>query len=263
MACTFCEDTAFPAGRLAGPFYFTDLDEQAFGLFLGWLIAGWTGCSLEQRKPGAGVSAKQVLGRTDATIKAAASSGTHGAQKSTSHSPPVVTAMDGETFIGSANKFLTGPHDFHSLQHYLCLYVLAARFEAESLKNRVIDLVRAYYRGQNMTAPAFRIEYVYASVDAKHGLKMRKFLVGTAAYRAIVEAASAPKTWVLSEPMRKMVAGGGDLAMDFAEAAVRLSSGEEGPVDVRRVGEDDCTVWHEHERTGVCGKGVAREPWEA
>ncbi|KAI9653914.1 MAG: hypothetical protein M1831_005599 [Alyxoria varia] len=262
-ACTLCKDTAFPAGRLTGPFYFPDLDEQAFGLFLGWLIAGWAGWAGEQRKTSATTRAKQALDHADATVNVSTSLGTQHAQRPTSHPPPAVTAMDDEAFIASANKSLSGPRDFHSLQHYLCLYVLAARFEAESLKNRVIDLVRAYYRGQNMTAPAFRIEYVYSHVDGRQGIKLRKFLVGTAVYRAIVEAAGSAKTWTLNDPMRKVVAGGGDLAADFAEAAVKLAGGEEGPVDVRRFGEDDCTVWHEHERTRVCKKGPASEPWEA
>jgi hypothetical protein len=31
---------------------------------------------------------------------------------------------------------LAGPHDFHSLQHYLSLYVLARKFEIEDLENQ-------------------------------------------------------------------------------------------------------------------------------
>jgi hypothetical protein len=31
---------------------------------------------------------------------------------------------------------LAGPHDFHSLQHYLSLYVLARKFEIEHLENQ-------------------------------------------------------------------------------------------------------------------------------
>lgn len=48
---------------------------------------------------------------------------------------------------------LFGPHDFHSLAHYLSLYVLAKKFRIESLENQVMDLVRQYYREQNMTSP--------------------------------------------------------------------------------------------------------------
>ncbi|KAK8189573.1 hypothetical protein BKA81DRAFT_410358 [Phyllosticta paracitricarpa] len=56
---------------------------------------------------------------------------------------------------------LRGPSDYASMQHYLCLYVLARRFRIERLQNDVLDLVRAYYRAGNMTAPAHRLEYLY------------------------------------------------------------------------------------------------------
>lgn len=36
----------------------------------------------------------------------------------------------------TANGHLNGPHDFHSLAHYLGLYVLARKFEIESLENQ-------------------------------------------------------------------------------------------------------------------------------
>lgn len=49
---------------------------------------------------------------------------------------------------------LYGPHDFHSLAHYLSLYVLAKKFRIEGLENQVMDLVRHYYRDQNMTSPS-------------------------------------------------------------------------------------------------------------
>ena len=45
---------------------------------------------------------------------------------------------------------LQPPHDFHSMNHHLCLYVLAHRFEIEELKNLVIDRVRGYYHAEEM-----------------------------------------------------------------------------------------------------------------
>lgn len=48
-----------------------------------------------------------------------------------------------------------------------------------------MDLVRHYYREQNMTAPSYRLEYIYAYT---HGANhMRTFLVSTAAFRAMEE----------------------------------------------------------------------------
>lgn len=71
------------------------------------------------------------------------------------------------------------------MQHYLCLYVLAERFRIERLKNEVLDLVKAYYRTANMTAPAARLEYIYHATEGPN--LMRRFLVTTAAYRLICE----------------------------------------------------------------------------
>jgi hypothetical protein len=53
---------------------------------------------------------------------------------------------------------LSGPSDFHTLQHYLALYVMASRFQIEKLENEVMDLVRGYYRATNMTSPPYRLE---------------------------------------------------------------------------------------------------------
>ena len=173
--------------KLSGPFYFPDLDEYAFALFVRWIYGGK----------------------------------------------------------------LHGPHDFHSMQHYLCLYVLGARFEIEALRNNVMDLVRAYYRRESMTAPAFRIDYIYANTDGS--CPMREFLITSAAYRAMSEGERGG----ISESVKGALKGGGQVAVDFAEAMVKLANNER--VDVRR--GDDCR-WHDHEVTEKCPKGSAPEPYE-
>lgn len=135
---------------------------------------------------------------------------------------------------------LPGPTDFHSMQHYLGLYILALRFQIEKLENEVMDLVRGYSRGTQMTAPPYRLEYVYK--NTKGANKMRSFLVVTAAYRAVTEG-------VLSDVMKETVGKGGELATDYVEALVKLKS--DGVGDVRQ--GNDCT-WHSHVDTRTCRK---------
>ncbi|EKG10246.1 BTB/POZ-like protein [Macrophomina phaseolina MS6] len=135
---------------------------------------------------------------------------------------------------------LRGPTDFHSMQHYLCLYVLATRFRVERLKNDVMDQIRAYYRKSNMTAPAYRLEYVFENTSGPNHL--RRFLVSTAAYRYLCER--EPR---LSDSMRGVVAKGGELTVDFAEALAALHQNE--LMDVRR--GPDC-AFHDHVETQVC-----------
>ncbi|KAK8255536.1 hypothetical protein HDK77DRAFT_37178 [Phyllosticta capitalensis] len=157
---------------------------------------------------------------------------------------------------------LHGPSDYASMQHYLCLYVLARRFRIERLQNDVLDLVRAYYRAGNMTAPAHRLEYLYdaTATDAaasststaesaqsgvganNHSNMMRRFLVQTAAYRYLCER--EPR---LSDAMRGVISRGGDLAVDFAEAMAALHQNQVG--DVRK--GPDC-AFHEHKDTPAC-----------
>ncbi|KAL1638569.1 hypothetical protein SLS58_008782 [Diplodia intermedia] len=146
---------------------------------------------------------------------------------------------------------LHGPKDFHGMQHYMCLYILATRFRIERLKNDVMDQARAYYRRNNMTAPAYRLEYVYESTTEPNHL--RRFLISTAAYRYLCEQRGEPK---LSDSMRDVLAKGGDLAADFAEALARLHQNE--LVDVRR--GPDC-AFHDHVETPAC-KERAPEPYE-
>lgn len=179
----------------------------------------------------------------------------------------------------TASKELHGPTDFHSMNHYLCLYVLALRFQLESLRNTIMDLVRGYYRRENMTAPAFRLEYVYANTDGS--CFMREFLVGTAAYRALADAQGAGANSYnatgnagavdrksggrgkgLSESMKGVLRGGGDLSVDFVESVLGLAGagdGSAGRVDGRH--GSDCR-WHEHAVTEVCGKAGGAEPYE-
>ncbi|KAK7542144.1 uncharacterized protein J3D65DRAFT_664565 [Phyllosticta citribraziliensis] len=177
---------------------------------------------------------------------------------------------------------LRGPSDYASMQHYLCLYVLARRFRIERLQNDVVDLVRAYYRAGNMTAPAHRLEYLYdatatipatgtpgtvsggadappsyttaavetlqASVNVKNNSnQMRRFLVATAAYRYLCER--EPR---LSDAMRGVISRGGDLAVDFAEAMAALHQNQ---VSDARKGSD--CAFHEHKETPVCRARIA------
>ncbi|GAB7341335.1 hypothetical protein MBLNU457_7601t1 [Dothideomycetes sp. NU457] len=146
---------------------------------------------------------------------------------------------------------LHGPHDFHSFQHYLALYVLSQRFEVEALSNNVMDLCRTYYRIHSMTAPAYRIEYIYAFTTGPN--HMRNFLVTTAAFRCICDAPPSPNEY-LSGSMKDLVVKGGEIGNDFATALIKLS--KNGIVDARR--GPDC-VWHEHSD----GKFCANQPAEA
>ena len=80
---------------------------------------------------------------------------------------------------------LSGPSDFHTMQHYVCLYALAIKFRIERLQNEVMDGVRAYYRTSNMTSPPARLQYIYE--NTKEPNHMRTFLVNTAAYRVLCQ----------------------------------------------------------------------------
>lgn len=115
-----------------------------------------------------------------------------------------------------------------------------------------MDLCRAYYRRESMTAPAYRIEYIYAKTSVPN--HMRNFLVTTAAYRCLCDAPIAPGVHI-SNSTKDVLRKGGDLAVDFDEALIKLSLN--GIVDVRK--GPDCT-FHEHSDGKVCEK-VVREPW--
>jgi len=152
---------------------------------------------------------------------------------------------------------LQGPTDFHSLHHYLGLYIIATNFQVESLKNLVMNLVRHYYRAESMTAPAFRVEYIYNNTAGPNF--MRSFLVSTAAYRALCGDENAENTGKgITDSMKDVLRKGGDVAADYAEALVDLSKND---LPDARVG-DDCK-WHEHTTTPKCEPAPAPEPFES
>lgn len=116
-----------------------------------------------------------------------------------------------------------------------------------------MDLVRAYYRHQSMTAPAFRIEYIYTMTTLPN--HMRNFLGQTAAYRALCETPPAPGVYV-SESIKGVVRKIPDLAVDFAEALVKLSRND---ITDPRKGEN--CKWHEHSDGKLCKPSLS-EPYE-
>jgi len=115
-----------------------------------------------------------------------------------------------------------------------------------------MDLCRAYYRHQSMTAPAYRIEYIYTYTSTPN--HMRNFLITTAAYRCICEAPASPDVF-MSDSMKGLIAQGGDVAVDFAQSLIKLS--KNGIIDVRRGA--DCT-FHEHSDGKFC-EPVTIEPY--
>ncbi|KAI5274410.1 hypothetical protein E4T47_02530 [Aureobasidium subglaciale] len=147
---------------------------------------------------------------------------------------------------------LHGPNDFHSVQHYLCLYVMGQRWDVEALSNDTIDLVRSYYRSNNMTAPTFRLEYMYTFTETPN--KMRKFLVETAAFRALCGEPPA-KGEYLTDSMKTLIKKGGEFSVDFAHSLARLTK-EDFP-DPRKGSKCD---WHEHADGKACEKELP-EPY--
>ena len=97
-----------------------------------------------------------------------------------------------------------------------------------------MDLVRHYYAEQNMTAPAYRLEYVYTYTPGPN--HMRTFLISTAAFRALEEspnpdlAAANPmlhKTFYapgsnISDSIKGVLAKHPDMAIDFIDELVKL-----------------------------------------
>jgi hypothetical protein len=131
-----------------------------------------------------------------------------------------------------------------------------------------MDLVRHYYAEQNMTAPAYRLEYTYHYTQGPN--HMRHFLVSTAAFRCLEEAphpdlaAANPmlhKTFYapgsnVSDSIKAVLAKNPEMAIDFIEELVRLK--RNGELDARH--GPDCN-WHAHEHTAKC-KAERREPWQ-
>lgn len=99
-----------------------------------------------------------------------------------------------------------------------------------------MDLVRHYYADQNMTAPAYRLEYIYKYT---HGPNlMREFMISTAAFRALEEAPRsaemvqaspmlhqtfyAPGSY-LSESLRGVLEKNPEMATDFIQVSISLA----------------------------------------
>lgn len=96
-----------------------------------------------------------------------------------------------------------------------------------------MDLIRHYYASQNSTAPAYRLEYIYHVTRGDN--LMRRFMINTAAFRALEEAPKqeltantllhktfyAPGTHV-SESIRGVIAKNPEIAVDIVEALVKL-----------------------------------------
>ena len=92
-----------------------------------------------------------------------------------------------------------------------------------------MDLIRHYYATQNMTAPSYRLEYIYAYTHGSN--HMRTFLTSTAAYRALEEN---PKNSLvrahtsmtpgshLSESLKGALQKNPEMATDFAEELIKL-----------------------------------------
>ncbi|KAH0109142.1 hypothetical protein KCU66_g13098, partial [Aureobasidium melanogenum] len=141
---------------------------------------------------------------------------------------------------------LQGPHDFHSVQHYLGLYVIGQNWDVEQLCNNTIDLVRLYYHENNMTAPTFRLEYIYTFTKTPN--HMRKFLTETAAFRALCGEPAA-KGVFLSDSMKTLISKGGDFSVDYAHSLIKLAK-DDFP-DPRKGSKCD---WHEHANGKLCAK---------
>ena len=100
---------------------------------------------------------------------------------------------------------------------------------------QVMDLIRHYYSSQNMTAPAYRLEYIYHFTSGPN--KMRDFMVSTAAFRAL-EDSHAPENLAhagplmhksfyqpgsyVSDSIKRVLATHPDMAIDFIETLVKL-----------------------------------------
>ncbi|KAK5001758.1 hypothetical protein LTR28_012262 [Elasticomyces elasticus] len=132
---------------------------------------------------------------------------------------------------------IDSPTDFHTLQHCICLYVIALRFEIESLQNH---------------ASPFRLEHIYtATATPNH---MRNFLITTVAYRALCEVPIAPNVYI-SNSMKGVLVRGSVITTDFVEALIKLHLNV--TEDVRR--GDPC-VFHVH--SGKKCEKYAAEPWQ-
>jgi hypothetical protein len=132
-----------------------------------------------------------------------------------------------------------------------------------------MDSVRHYYAEQNMSSPAYRLEYIYTYTHTPN--LMRHFLISTAAYRCLEEnhdlTASNPalhRTLTfyapgsnISDSMKATLAKKPEMAIDFIEELVRLK--RSGEHDARHGADCD---FHVHEHTPKC-KVHRQEPWQS
>jgi hypothetical protein len=109
-----------------------------------------------------------------------------------------------------------------------------------------MDLVRLYYHQNNMTAPTFRLEYMYTFTKTPN--HMRKFLTETAAFRALCGEPAA-KAVYLSDSMKTLINKGGDFSVDYTHSLIKITK-EDFP-DPRKGSRCD---WHEHADGKLCGK---------
>jgi hypothetical protein len=124
------------------------------------------------------------------------------------------------------------------MQHYISLYVLASKFQMPRLGDQVVDLIREYYRNNNMTAPPFRLVFIYQHTVGDNAL--RRFLVASAAYRVL-------KKGDVSNIMQDIISTGGQLAVDLVKRMVKMHS--TGIIDPR---EGSNCVWRDHDPNKIC-----------
>lgn len=116
-----------------------------------------------------------------------------------------------------------------------------------------MDLTRTYYRTEKMTAPAFRLDYIYSATQEPNA--MRVFLLQTAAFRALCEQPDDSGR-LISDSIRGVLAKNSDMAIEFAEALIELSKND--LADPRH--GPDC-AWHAHDKTAKCDP-VPAEAWQ-
>ena len=147
---------------------------------------------------------------------------------------------------------------FHAATHVLNLYLIATKFMIEPLCNQVMDVMRRWFRENDTTASPFRVQTIYDGTTGDN--KMRKFLIMTAAYRALCGSKNPNNSqWAngVSDSMKKLLRPGGDLAVDYCEALVFLATHD---LEDPRQGED--CFWHDHEDSPVCTPAASPEPWD-
>nr|POF01036.1 hypothetical protein CFP56_20984 [Quercus suber] len=143
---------------------------------------------------------------------------------------------------------LNGPTDFHSTQHYLGLYVLARVWECESLENE-----------EHITSSPYRLEYIYTYTPGPN--PMRRFLISTAAFRALTEidpegTSSTSEPTYLSAVMQNVLAANTTLTQDYLNAMIHLHRN-----DMPDARHGSACAWHEHTSTKKCQERP-REVWE-